>query len=330
LTYLSSVASAIVDFAGMLKTQLDHSHLSPVIHRSIETAMKSKILLDPICNAFEKNRSDDSVYLFMKGYDSGIDFARESAKSCRLVIQEKLEVLVRDLSVSWNGTAASLRKKCKILFDEQRVLVETPTNLKPLFTILGHRPVEETKKVCRYEIPSISVPGAELIQKEETYCNKAIAAIRAIAEEFFNHFSNFIDLNDILGELDALISFTSLHRTEDPILKYSRPTFTECGHKKDEMPCLEFEALWNPLIAQASPASKGPRPQIQANNIAIGGLNPSALLLTGANSGGKSTLLKSVCIAVIMAQIGCHVPCQKALICPVDRIMTRMGTFILF
>ena len=47
--------------------------------------------------------------------------------------------------------------------------------------------------------------------------------------------------------------------------------------------------------------------------------------MTGPNMGGKSTLLRQVCIAVIFAQIGCYAPakfCKKTL---ADRIFTRIG-----
>lgn len=65
------------------------------------------------------------------------------------------------------------------------------------------------------------------------------------------------------------------------------------------------------------------------NDIGLGvdghGPNERVLLLTGPNMGGKSTLLRQVCLAVILAQIGCHVPASACRLAPVDRIFTRLG-----
>ena len=47
--------------------------------------------------------------------------------------------------------------------------------------------------------------------------------------------------------------------------------------------------------------------------------------MTGPNMGGKSTLLRQVCIAVIFAQIGCYVPAKYCKMTLVDRIFTRIG-----
>ena len=41
--------------------------------------------------------------------------------------------------------------------------------------------------------------------------------------------------------------------------------------------------------------------------------------------GGKSTLLRQTCLAVILAQIGCFVPAESLSLTPVDRIFTRIG-----
>lgn len=52
---------------------------------------------------------------------------------------------------------------------------------------------------------------------------------------------------------------------------------------------------------------------------------PAAMVLTGPNMGGKSTLLRQACIAIIMAQMGCYVPAERCELTPVDRIFTRIG-----
>ncbi|WIA19151.1 hypothetical protein OEZ85_003799 [Tetradesmus obliquus] len=61
------------------------------------------------------------------------------------------------------------------------------------------------------------------------------------------------------------------------------------------------------------------------NDVQLGGDRPTAMLLTGANMGGKSTLLRAVCLAVIMAQCGCHVPAAACCLSPVDATYTRLG-----
>lgn len=49
------------------------------------------------------------------------------------------------------------------------------------------------------------------------------------------------------------------------------------------------------------------------------------LLLTGPNMGGKSTIMRTVCVNVILAQIGCYVLADSFEWSLVDKIFTRIG-----
>ena len=50
------------------------------------------------------------------------------------------------------------------------------------------------------------------------------------------------------------------------------------------------------------------------------------LIITGPNMGGKSTYMRQNALIVLLAHIGSYVPADSAVIGPIDRIFTRMGS----
>lgn len=61
------------------------------------------------------------------------------------------------------------------------------------------------------------------------------------------------------------------------------------------------------------------------NDVRLDTQENMVLLVTGPNMSGKSTYLRQVALAVIMAQMGSFVPARKAKIGLVDKIFTRIG-----
>ncbi|KAJ2339040.1 Mismatch repair protein msh3, partial [Coemansia sp. RSA 2618] len=61
------------------------------------------------------------------------------------------------------------------------------------------------------------------------------------------------------------------------------------------------------------------------NDIVLGTDSARAMVLTGPNAGGKSTLVRTVALIAIMAQCGAYVPARRARLSIVDAVVARMG-----
>lgn len=74
-----------------------------------------------------------------------------------------------------------------------------------------------------------------------------------------------------------------------------------CILLKDKSPILRMKGLWHPYAFAESASGLVP------NNLSLGqdllGQNRFALLLTGPNMGGKSTIMRATCLAIVLAQV---------------------------
>lgn len=100
-----------------------------------------------------------------------------------------------------------------------------------------------------------------------------------------------------LAELDVLISLSiASDYYEGPTC---RPNIKSVP-SQDDVPVLLAENLGHPVLRSDSLD----KVTFVSNNVSLGGPpNASFILLTGPNMGGKSTLLRQVCMAVILAQV---------------------------
>ncbi|KAJ4708411.1 DNA mismatch repair protein [Melia azedarach] len=88
-------------------------------------------------------------------------------------------------------------------------------------------------------------------------------------------------------------------------------------------PILKIKGLWHPFALGDGGGLPVPNDILLGED--SGDYHPCTLLLTGPNMGGKSTLLRATCLAVILAQLGCFVPCEMCILSLVDIIFTRLG-----
>ncbi len=97
----------------------------------------------------------------------------------------------------------------------------------------------------------------------------------------------------VVGEFEALIALATFayERPDDPFPDLS-----------DEGPVYEAEGLGHPLIA----ASSGVR-----NDVRLGAGGPCVIIVSGSNMSGKSTLLRSVGVSVVLALAGAPVTAKR-------------------
>ena len=88
-----------------------------------------------------------------------------------------------------------------------------------------------------------------------------------------------------------------------------------------DQPCIELEAARHPVVEDALRLEGE---QFVANDCALGP-DDRLWLITGPNMGGKSTFLRQVAIAALLAQAGSYVPAARAKVGVVDRLFSRVG-----
>jgi len=117
------------------------------------------------------------------------------------------------------------------------------------------------------------------------------------------------------SQLDALASLA--HAAATSATPVCRPKFVVAsgGNK----PFFEAKGICHPA------GLSGRHGCFVPNDVTLGGREPPFLLLTGPNMGGKSTLLRQVALATVMAQVGAWVPAESLSLSPIDAIYVRMG-----
>jgi DNA mismatch repair protein MutS len=111
-----------------------------------------------------------------------------------------------------------------------------------------------------------------------------------------------------LAELDVLVALADVAVRE----RYVRPVLTD-GF------ALDLKGCRHPVVERMMP-----RGRFIPNDVRLDEAG-RIMLLTGPNMAGKSTVLRQVGLAVILAQMGSFVPAEAATMGVVDRVFTRVG-----
>ena len=176
-------------------------------------------------------------------------------------------------------------------------------------TSLNYIPAGNSKTVC--------IVTSEQI---ENVCKGLQTTKDKLVQSYITFYNNYIsNFQKLLPEIEAITSFLTLIDLEQ-CRCYTANKFNYCKPTiiTKSKAYFDAEGLRHPLIEHLQTR------EIYVTNDLSMGDNQDGLLLYGTNAVGKTSLIKSIGIAVIMAQAGLYVPCKKFTFSPYNHIFTRI------
>ncbi len=176
----------------------------------------------------------------------------------------------------------------------------------------------QRKDYQRFHTKEIKKLIDELETKEESLQDALSPFLCTLFSRFHQKKEVWNSALSLLTELDCLASLSIVSSQASGDM--CRPKFLEYTGDYENSSVLDIKQLRHPCVALSEQKQFVPNDTKLSPNE-----DQTLLLVTGPNMGGKSTLLRQTCIAVILAQIGCYVPAEKMILTPVDRVFTRIG-----
>lgn len=268
----------------------------------IENSINS---LEEIFNIIDRSIIDDPGFTIKDGnlikpkYSEELDHIKFSIKDGQIWIAElenieKERTGIKNLKVGFNkvfGYYIEITKSNYDLTPDNYIRKQTLANCERFIT-------PELKEM------------ESLVLNAETKINQLEYELFLSIRVFIHGFITDIQkTSQAVANLDALVSFAEVSSK----FSYVKP-------KINTGDILLIEKGRHPVIEQIIKDGI-----FVSNDTYVDCDSSSLLLITGPNMAGKSTYMRQTALIVLMAQIGCFVPCQSAEIGVVDRIYTRIG-----
>ena len=287
-----------------LKTSLGHL---PKIKEILEQIHYDKKLetLDELYELLDKTILEDAPFtlheghLIKSGYNEELDeLKRVSSGSKDFILEleqkEKEKTGIKNLKVGFNkvfGYYIEVSKGQTHLIKEE----------------YGYDRKQTLANCERFTTPLLKEKENIILGAEEKIISLEYKLFMDIREVVKRYTAKLQKIAKIISEIDMLQSFSMVSDQ----YRFVRPTLTE----EKSIKMIECR---HPVVEQVMKDKYIPNDIIMDKTTDI-------LLITGPNMAGKSTYMRQCAITVIMAQIGCFVPCKSCTMPIFDKIFTRIG-----
>lgn len=287
------------------------------------------------CAKFRRDQIDEN--LFNVGIDPSID-ALEALQSHN---ESKLEAIIAHIDTFFetgNGGYAQVgwleSEGYHLQMTRNRYVSVEEALHNSFFTVEGKhhffrdfqvRKLKTTVKLSSSLLDELSIENAGaksrmLAQVKERY-REHLEGIEKRFAHAIEHLISFLALVDV--SLSGAKCATH-YRYVRPALVASPKAFIETvGLRHPLIESREENGIFIPndlFLGAAESHEFGEHTTIECS----GGEDVKGVLLYGINSSGKSSLMKSIGLSVVMAQAGFYVPCAMMRFAPVDKLLTRI------
>ena len=287
-----------------LKSSLKHL---PSIKKILKDLRYDKEIetLDEVYSLLDESIKEDAPFtiheggLIKSGYNKELDELREVKSGSKDFIltlekEEKERTGIKNLKVGYNKVFGYYIEISK-------------GNIPLVKDEFGWNRKQTLANCERFTTPLLKEKENIILGAEEKIINLEYKLFMDIREVVKRYITNLQTISKIISEVDMLQSFSIV--TEEN--KYVRPS-------------LSNDKSINLIDCRHPVVEKVMKDKYIPNDI-IMDKNTDILLITGPNMAGKSTYMRQCAITIIMAQIGCFVPCKSCTMPIFDKIFTRIG-----
>jgi DNA mismatch repair protein MutS len=200
-------------------------------------------------------------------------------------------------------------EKIAIIEDNEKVINITPDFNIPLKDI---RFIKATTSNEEIEFPQLTRITNKMISQKEALSQEIGKEYLKIIGEFERRFYDSIQsLGKYVGKIDILLTKAYIAKT----YHYCRPVIDTSADKS----YVDIENIRHPLIEHLQQNET-----YVANDICIGDNKQDGVLIYGTNAVGKTSFIRAIGVAVILAQAGLYVPCSAFIFKPYTAIFSRI------
>lgn len=300
ITYGNLNAKDLLQLKSSLKSLPNIKNILEQLHfdKKLET-------LDELYALLERTILEDAPFslheghLIKEGYNDELDELKKIMSGSkdfilRLEQEERKRTGIKNLKVGFNkvfGYYIEVSKGQKDQIKEE----------------YGYERKQTLANCERYVTPLLKEKENIILGAEEKIINLEYKLFMDIRQVVKRYIPNIQKIAKVISEVDMLQSFSIVSDK----YKFVRPQITDEN-------VIKLIDCRHPVVEQVM------MDKYIANDI-IMDKNTDILLITGPNMAGKSTYMRQCAITVIMAQIGCFVPCKSAILPIFDKIFTRIG-----